>query len=167
MVPDRRSDTEGGYAWSVAGSTVSALPSLEFGELRVSRVRCRALVCFLVFEMNERCINGDDGDLSSVVLVMSFMCSWIYLSARCHLPQKVSCMLRTLNLMICFDCCMVHLTPAFRFPRFLVFFLVTLGWRSVFGVYPRCYIRGNSIRKYLRIPDEVIDLVSEEQRDHE
>jgi hypothetical protein len=30
-----------------------------------------------------------------------------------------------------------------------------------FWKIPECYIRGNSI-KYLRIPDEVIDLVSEE-----
>ncbi len=32
-----------------------------------------------------------------------------------------------------------------------------------FWKLPECYIRGNSI-KYLRIPDEVIDLVSEEEQ---
>jgi U6 snRNA-associated Sm-like protein LSm4 len=32
-----------------------------------------------------------------------------------------------------------------------------------FWKLPECYIRGNSI-KYLRIPDEIIDLVSEEEQ---
>ena len=31
-----------------------------------------------------------------------------------------------------------------------------------FWKLPECYIRGNSI-KYLRIPDEIIDLVAEEE----
>lgn len=33
-----------------------------------------------------------------------------------------------------------------------------------FWKIPECYIRGNSI-KYLRIPDEVVDLVSEDERE--
>jgi U6 snRNA-associated Sm-like protein LSm4 len=35
-----------------------------------------------------------------------------------------------------------------------------------FWKIPECYIRGNSI-KYLRIPDEVLDLVSEEDQQHQ
>ena len=35
-----------------------------------------------------------------------------------------------------------------------------------FWKIPECYIRGNSI-KYLRIPDEIIELVSEEEQQRE
>ena len=43
----------------------------------------------------------------------------------------------------------------------LIFCIAQDGDR--FWKLPECYIRGNSI-KYLRIPDEIIDLVSEEEQ---
>ena len=50
------------------------------------------------------------------------------------------------------------------FQKFFFFILYLLNqdgdrfWR-----FPECYIRGNSI-KYMRIPDEIIDLVAEEEQ---